>query len=169
MEKTTMGSPSPADDTPTKAPRFDTENELKEDDTTNAPDVDEATNAAGFTTLNPIVDDAETTTVAIISIEETDDEVTIVTTAKPYIQEDVEGNENTVEQEVRTADDIIEQSTESLIEEENPTESETSDTDISTTTHSVQEEETTTTPSDEYSDYDHEFLCKESSVSDDKS
>jgi len=169
MEKTTKGSPSPADDAPTKAPRFDTENELKEDDTTNAPDVDETTNAAEFTTLNPIVDDAETTTVAIISIEETDDEVTIVTTAKPYIQEDVEGNENTVEQEITTADDIIEQSTESLIEEENPTESETSDTDISTTTHSVQEEETTTTPSDEYSDHDHEFLCKESSVSDDKS
>merc|ERR1711970_994612 len=56
--------------------------------------------------------------------------------------------------EIATADDIIEQSTESLIEEENPTESETSDTDISTTTHSVQEEETTTTPSDEYSDHE---------------
>merc|ERR1719376_1272753 len=96
MKKTTKGSPSPADDAPTKAPRFDTENELKEDDSTNAPDVEETTNAAEFTTLNPIVDDAETTTVAIISIEETDDEVTIVTTAKPYIQEDVEGNENTV-------------------------------------------------------------------------
>jgi len=167
MEKTTTGSPSPADDAPTKAPRFDTENELKKDDATNTPDVDETTIVAEFTTLNAIVDDTETTTVAIISIEETDDEVTIVTTAKPYIQEDDEGNENTVEQEITTADDIIEQATESLIEGENTTELVTSDTDTSTTTQSVQEEETTTTPSDEYSD--HEFLCKESSISDDNS
>jgi len=169
MEKTTTGSPSPDDDAPTKAPRFDIENEMKDGDTTNAPQVGETTNAEKFTTSIPIVDGTETTTVAIISIEETDDEVTIVTTAKPYIQEDDEGNENTVEQETTTADAIIEQATESLIEGEIPKDPETSDTDMSTTTQREQEEETTTTPSDEYSDHDHEFLCKESVISDNDS
>merc|ERR1719317_1459546 len=79
MEKTTTGSPSPADDSPTKAPRFDIENEMKDDDKTNAPQVGETTNAEKITTSIPIVDGTESTTVAIISIEETDDEVTIVT------------------------------------------------------------------------------------------
>merc|ERR1719312_577702 len=167
MEKSTTGSPSPDDDAPTKAPRFDIENEMKDGDTTNAPQVSETTNAEKFTTSMPIVDGTEPTTVAIISIEETDDEVTIVTTAKPYIQEDDEGNENTVEQETTTADAIIEQATESLIEGEIPKDPETSDTDMSTTTQREQEEETTTTPSDEYSD--HEFLCKESVISDNDS
>merc|ERR1712013_33457 len=153
MEKTTTGSPSPDDDAPTKAPRFDIKNEMKDGDTTNAPQVGETTNAEKFTTSIPIVDGTKTTTVAIISIEETDDE----------------GNENTVEQETTTADAIIEQTTESLIEGEIPKDPETSDTDISTTTQTEQEEETTTTPSDEYSDHDHEFLCKESVISDNDS
>merc|ERR1712243_33983 len=113
-----MGSSALPEDTPTKAPRFDIENELNEGDTTPTPEVDNMTITAELTTLNPLVDDTESTTVAVISIEETDEDVTIVTTAKPYIPADDEDTENTNEQETTTSENIIEDATEPQLEVE---------------------------------------------------
>ena len=95
MEKTTTRSPADDDDAPTEAPRFDIKSETKNVDTINAPQVDETTNVEKLTSI-PIVDGTEPTTVAIISIEETDDKVTFVTTEEPCIQGENEDDEKIV-------------------------------------------------------------------------
>merc|ERR1712025_938979 len=154
----------------TKAPRFDTENELNEGDTTPTPEVDNMTITAELTTLNPLVDDTESTTVAIISIEETDEDVTIVTTAKPNITaDDDEDTENTNEQETTTSENIIEDATEPQLEVETTMDEETSNDAMTTTVQSEEEKEDTTTPRSEYENPDQEFLCKESFKSDENS
>merc|ERR1712025_881442 len=154
----------------TKAPRFDTENELNEGDTTPTPEVDNMTITAELTTLNPLVDDTESTTVAIISIEETDEDVTIVTTAKPNVTaDDDEDTENTNEQETTTSENIIEDATEPQLEVETTMDEETSNDAITTTVQSEEEKEDTTTPRSEYENPDQEFLCKESFKSDENS
>merc|ERR1712025_305858 len=145
----------------TKAPRFDTENELNEGDTTPTPEVDNMTITAELTTLNPLVDDTESTTVAIISIEETDEDVTIVTTAKPNVTaDDDEDTENTNEQETTTSENIIEDATEPQLEVETTMDEETSNDAITTTVQSEEEKE---------ENPDQEFLCKESFKSDENS
>jgi len=120
----------------TKAPRFDIENEADEGDVTIAPQSDK-------TTLNPILTNSEgteATTVKVISIEETDEEVTIVTTVKPA--------------EDKTVTDTIIEATTAVIEVESSTDNQESELD-------------TTTVSSEHGD--HEFLCKESIVGDEES
>merc|ERR1712106_1242995 len=123
----------------TKAPRFDIENEADGGVATIASQSDE-------TTVNPILTNAEgtgATTVAVISIEETDVEVTIVTTVKPAsLAED------------ETVTDTIIEATTAVIEVESSTDNQESELD-------------TTTVSSEHGD--HEFLCKESIVSDEDS
>jgi len=168
-EKTTTLSSALPEDAPTKAPRFDIENELNEGDTTPTPEVDNMTITAELTTLNPLVDDTESTTVAIISIEETDEDVTIVTTAKPYIPADDEDTENTNEQETTTSENIIEDATEPQLEVETTMDEETSNDAITTRVPSEEEKEDTTTPRSEYENPDQEFLCKESFKSDENS
>merc|ERR1711874_553093 len=153
-ETTTTGIDSLANGVPTKAPRFDIENEQNEEDVSITPEAD------GITTMNPKqidAEDTETTTVAVISIEETDDVITIVTTAKPMVKAEEE-------QDTTNKDKIIDQTTVSAIEVESPMVKETSDTDITTTTQRDKEDEDTTTQSSEYGD--HEFLCKESAITD---
>ena len=123
----------------TKAPRFDIENEADEGDLTISPPSDE-------TTVNPILTNAEgtgATTVAVISIEETEEEVTIVTTIKPAsLAED------------ETVTDTIVEATTAVIEDESSTDNQESELD-------------TTTVSSEHGD--HEFLCKESIVGEEES
>merc|ERR1711874_392116 len=176
-ETTTTGIDSLANGVPTKAPRFDIENEQNEEDVSITPEADE------ITTMNPKqidAEDTETTTVAVISIEETDDVITIVTTAKPMVkaeeEQDTTNKDKIIEQTTASlidvespmekddasdittttqsdTDDIIDQTTLSAIEVESPMVKETSDSDV-----------TTTTQSSEYGD--HEFLCKESAITD---
>merc|ERR1712106_407053 len=98
----------------TKAPRFDVENEADEGDLTISPPSDE-------TTVNPILTNAEgtgATTVAVISIEETEEEVTIVTTVKPAEDE--------------TVTDTFIEATTAVIEEESSTDNQESELDTTT-------------------------------------
>merc|ERR1712128_89121 len=84
-----------------KAPRLDTENEVQTVINVVTEDA-VVTDKASVTTLNPNLDEAVTkpTTVTVISIEESDGEVTIVTTAKPSSITDMDTvNEDTTNKE----------------------------------------------------------------------
>merc|ERR1712106_852651 len=126
-----------------KAPRFDIENEDQQGAGTTT-ESSETTETEEFTTLNSIHDEAgvKPTTVTVVSVKETNEEVMFVTTVKP------------------TA--VTDDDRESNDEEDIDMTSENSDNEQVT-------EVDTTTESSEYGDHDHEFLCKESIVSDDES
>merc|ERR1712106_1315858 len=126
-----------------KAPRFDIENEDQQGAGT-TPETSETTETEEFTTLNSIQGEAgvKPTTVTVVSIKETNEEVMFVTTVKP------------------TA--VTDDDRESNDEEDIDMTSENSDNEQVT-------EVNTTTESSEYGDHDHEFLCKESIVSDEES